>query len=110
MKQSYYIIDVKDYRGFRVVLTKKKWQEKSIKHPELRNKKFLKNIKEAIKNPNQVWQDYSDKKNKRCYYKKYSVMFYIKVVIWMNKPCRVVTAFEIDRIKEEQYTGLKRLK
>ncbi len=43
------IIDTLDYDGNRVVLTEKKWQEKSIVHPELKNKTFLKNLEDTIK-------------------------------------------------------------
>ena len=57
-----YIIDVEDYSGNRIILTKKKWKQKSRQHPELLSKTFLKNLKDTIKNPNEVWEDYSDKK------------------------------------------------
>lgn len=110
MAKLIYIIDVKDYRKLRVVFTKKKWQEKSIAHPELNNKKFLENIKKTLRGPDVIWEDQGDKEHKRCYYKKYSVRTYIKVVIWLSNPNQVVTAFEIDYIKESKYPGLKQLK
>ena len=62
--------------------------------------------------PVDIWEDYSDKENKRCYYKKYSINSYVKVVIWITKnPCHIVSAFETNKIKEEIYQpNLKRLK
>lgn len=110
MKNNDYIIDTLDYRKLRVIFTKKKWQEKLIAHPELNNQKFLANIKKALQRPGVVWEDQGDKEHKRCYYKKYSVNTYIKVVIWLSNPNQVVTAFEIDYIKESKYPGLKQLK
>ena len=105
------IIDVLDFYGNKVVLTEKKWKIKSEVHPELKNKTFLKNLEDTIKNPEEVWEDNSDKKNKRCYYKKYSITSYVKVVIWINSnPCNVVSAFETNKIKEQIYPNLKRLK
>lgn len=105
------IIDVEDYRGKRVIFTYKKWKEKSRIHPELSNKIFLKNLEGTIANPEQVWQDYSDKKRKRCYYKKYSADSYVKVIIWaLSDSCTIITAFETNFIKETKYPKLKRLK
>ncbi len=105
------IIDTKDYRDVRVIFTFDKWQEKSVQHPELQDKTFLKNLKETIENPEEVWQDNNDKKHKLCYYRKYSTVSYVKVVIWITaKFCEVVTAYEIDKIKEVKYPKLKRLK
>lgn len=110
-KEKKLIIDTKDYRGLRVIFTFDKWQEKSVQHTELGNETFLKNLKETVENPEEVWQDNSNKKSKACYYKKYSTTSYIKVVVWIaSKPCEVVTAFEIDRIKEIEYPKLRRLK
>lgn len=111
MGEAKFIIDVEDYRGKRVVFTYKKWKEKATIHPDLLNKTFLKNLKETIVNPEGVWQDYSDKERKRCYYKKYSTISYAKVVVWVaDNPCHVVSAFETNKIKEEIYSNLKRLK
>ncbi len=105
-------VDAVDYYGRRVVLTEKKWREKSQQHPELKSKTFLKNLEDTIKNPAEVWEDYSDNINKVCYYKKYSKDTYVKVVIWhSSSPCRIVSAFETNKIKEEIYVPkLKRLK
>jgi len=111
MSRKRFIIDVEDYRGKRVIFTYEKWKEKSITHSDLLNKTFLKNLKETIIDPEEVWQDYSDKKYKRCYYKKYSTNSYVKVVIWItNNPNRVVTAFQINFIKENKYPNLRRVK
>lgn len=84
--------------------------EKQKDHPELKRKVFLKNLRETIIKPEEVWQDYSDKKKKRCYYKKYSTNSYIKVVVWIkDNPCNIVTAYEINYIKEWKYSELKRI-
>jgi len=111
MSKEKYVIDTKDYRGKRVIFTKKKRIEKSITHPELRSDKFIENVKRAIEKPTHVWQDYDDKKRKRCYYWKYSPETFVKVVIWVaEKPCVVVTAFLADWIKETKYPELKDIK
>lgn len=105
------IIDTLDYEGKRVVFTGVKHREKALQHPELNNRKFLKNLEETIENPDEVWEDYDDKDHRRCYYKKYSQNTYVKVVIWYkDNPRRVVTAFQINWVKETKYPGLKRLK
>lgn len=105
-----HIIDVKDYRGIRVIFTHKKWKIKIPHHPELKKQAFLRNAERTIQKPEQVWEDYSDKKNKKCYYRKYSASSYVKVVIWIrDNPCRVVSAFETNKIKEENYHRLKRV-
>jgi len=110
MSDSENIIDIADYRDKRVIFTQKKLDEKSEEHPELRRTKFLKNIERVIADPEVVWEDYADRKNRRCYYGKYSKNTYIKVVIWIKStPCRVITAYEIDKVKEENYTGLKQI-
>ncbi|MEK7658957.1 MAG: PBECR2 nuclease fold domain-containing protein [Patescibacteria group bacterium] len=106
------VIDVVDYDGNKVILTEKKWKQKFQQHPELLSKTFLKNLEDTIKNPNEVWEDYSDKENKRCYYKKYSPNSYVKAVIWITaSPCHIVSAFETNKIKEETYQpNIKRIK
>jgi len=105
------LIDVINYRNERVIFTHAKHQEKMMQHPELNNKIFLENLEETIKNPGEVWEDYDDKEHRRCYYRKYSKNSYVKAVIWCTgNPYRVVTAFEINWIKETKYPGLKQLK
>ncbi|MEK7579948.1 MAG: PBECR2 nuclease fold domain-containing protein [Patescibacteria group bacterium] len=102
------IVDVLDYEGKRVVFTRKKWLQKIKIHPELGRDSFLKNLKRVIIDPDEVWQDYSDPKRKRCYYKKYSAHTYIKAVVWIkSNPCNIITAYEINLIKEQNYTNLK---
>ncbi|MDP3764612.1 MAG: PBECR2 nuclease fold domain-containing protein [bacterium] len=104
------IFSVVDYRGKTVVFTKKKWQEKQSDHPELHKKAFINCLKRTIEDPEEVWQDYQDKKNKRCYYRKYSSSSYAKVVVWIrHSPCSVVTAYEISDIKESRYSDLKKI-
>lgn len=105
------IIDTEDDLKRRVIFTHKKWKEKSSDHKELLKRVFILNIQKTIENPEEVWEDYQDKRNKQCYYKKYSMFTYVKVVIWMrDNPCQVITAYEIDHIKEENYPGLRRLR
>ena len=109
-KEEEYVIDMNDYRKYRVVFTEKKRKEKAIIHAELNDPKFLKYIEKAVKDPLYVWQDNDDSKRKRCYYWKHSIKDYTKVVIWIySNPCRVVNAFETNYIKEEKYPKLKRL-
>ena len=104
------VFSVIDYRGKTVVFTKKKWQEKQSDHPELHKKTFINCIKRTIENPDDVYQDYQDKKNKRCYYRKYSSSSYAKVVVWTGgNLCSVVTAYEISNIKESKYPNLKKI-
>ncbi|MEK7576208.1 MAG: PBECR2 nuclease fold domain-containing protein [Patescibacteria group bacterium] len=107
MPQPDFIFRVTDYRGKIVIFTKAKWEEKQSDHPELHKQAFLDCLKKTIIQPEEVWEDYSDKK-KRCYYRKYSSSTYAKVVVWMNgNPYHVVTAYEIDGIKEKKYPNLK---
>ena len=50
------------------------------------------------------------KKNKRCYYKKYSSCSYAKAVVWIKtNPYNVVSAYEISDIKESKYPNLRKL-
>lgn len=109
--KSGYLIDVVDYEGKRVVFTFAKRKEKLVQHSELANKKFVRNLEDTLKNPGQVWQDYEDPQNKRCYYKKYSKDTFIKIVIWVNgTPRQVITAYETNIVKEDKYPKLKLLK
>lgn len=104
------IFCVEDYRGKNVIFTKKKWREKQFDHPELNKEAFIDCLKRTIIKPDEVWEDYEDKKNKRCYYKKYSTTSYAKAVVWIKaNPCNVVSAFEISDIKESKYPNLRKL-
>lgn len=106
-----YIFSVQDYRGKVVIFTRKKWGEKQSDHPELHKKQFLECVKRALEKPDEVWEDYGDREHRRCYYRKYSPQSYAKVVVWISdNPCVVVTAYEINFVKENKYTPqLKRL-
>lgn len=105
------IIDIKDDTDKRVVFTERKRKQKALQHAELNNNTFIKNIVKTIESPQEVWEDYSDKKHKACYYKKYSPTSYVKVVIWLgSNPYEVITAYEINKIKESDYSNLKRLR
>ncbi len=106
-----HIIDTIDDEGKRVILTRKKWKEKSKIHPILTNNTFLRNLKQAIEAPEQVWEDKSNKKDKRCYYKKYSTDLYVKaVVLTVRNPYCIISAFASNKIKESIYPGFKRLR
>jgi hypothetical protein len=106
-----HVVDTKDDLDRNVIFTHKKWKQKCSDHPELLKGVFIHNVTKTIENPEEVWEDYQDKKHKQCYYKKYSMFSYVKVVIWTEgNPCQVVTAYEIDYIKEENYPELQRLR
>jgi len=107
---SKFVIDTLDYRGKRVIFTHKKWEQKCKVHPELRKIAFLNNLKQTIEEPEMVFQNKKDRKNQRCYYKKYSIDTYVKIIVWTKfNPCCIVSAFETDYIKEENYPELKQL-
>lgn len=106
-----FIIDTIDYRGIRVVLTERKWKEKLVQHPELLNKSFLASIEKTLKSPDEVWEDYSDPKNKTCSYKKYSQYTHTKVIVWITQePNQIVSSFETNYIKETKYPKIKRIR
>jgi hypothetical protein len=99
-----------DFLGKSVVFTSKKLKEKQTIHPELGKKSFLSAVKKAVENPDEAWQDYNDKENRYCCYKKYSATSYVKVVVWRgSNPNHVVSAYEIDFVKERKYSGLKKI-
>jgi hypothetical protein len=106
------VFDVKDYRGRRVIFTKKKLKEKRADHPELDLVQFIRAVKDAITAPEEVWPDYFDT-HKHCYYGKYETYMYAKVVVYVGvakgEPCRVVSAYSIDYVKEKKYKTLKRI-
>lgn len=109
------IISTKDDEGCPIVFTRAKWDEKKVDHPELMDTTFMVNVEKTMQEPEEVWPDYADytngKSDRQCYYRKYSPNSYVKVVVWVNSsPRRVVTAYEIDCIKEAKYTGPNRLR
>ena len=105
------MIDTMDDLGNKVIFTYKKLKEKAIQHPELNKKTFLQNVEETIKKPEEVWPDKSDPNIKYCYYKKYSTYSYAKVVIWTkSNPFAVITAYEINHIKEKNYPELNKIR
>lgn len=105
-----HIIDTIGFQEKRVILTHEKWKQKAIQHPELNNQTFLRNLKKTIEEPSEVWEDKDDKKCKRCYYRKYSAYSYVKVVIWIkSNPCRIVSAFETNYVKETKYRDLRQI-
>ena len=50
---------------------------------------------------------------KACYYGKFTACSLIKVVVWLGTnasvPATVITAYEINTVKESKYPHLKRL-
>lgn len=106
------MFDVRDYRGRRVIFTKKKLKEKRADHPELDLVQFLRAVKDAVIAPEEVWPDYFDPR-KHCYYGKYETNMYAKVVVYVGvgkgELCRVVSAYSIDYIKEKKYKALTRI-
>ena len=108
MSNNDMIFEVEDYKGKKVIFTRKKWEQKKNDHPELQREVFIKCLKRAIMDPDDVWENFGDKR-KRCYYKKYSQFTYAKAIVWVkNSPHRIVSAFEIDDIKESHYPNLKK--
>lgn len=107
------VFDVRDYRGKRIIFTKKKLKEKCADHPELHLIQFIGAVKNALIEPEEVWPDYVDPRNKHCYYGKYETNIYAKVVVYVGvgrqEPCRVVSAYAIDYIKERKYKTLTRI-
>ncbi|OGF28293.1 hypothetical protein A2477_02430 [Candidatus Falkowbacteria bacterium RIFOXYC2_FULL_47_12] len=96
------IFKIKDCFDQDVIFTKKKFNRKKQNHPELLKKQFIKCVQNCLAAPDEVWPDYSNPANKKCYYKKYSQISYAKVVVWFtDNPAQVVTAFEINYIKEK---------
>ena len=110
--QELLVFDIKDFRGKRVVFTKEKLAKKRVDHPELDLIEFLRAVKVAIQDPIEVWPD-AFEKEKECYYGKYREGTYAKVVVYMShnrqSPSRVVSAYEIDKIKETKYKNVKRV-
>ncbi|HSV94853.1 MAG TPA: PBECR2 nuclease fold domain-containing protein [Spirochaetia bacterium] len=105
------IIDTIDFSGKRVVFTEKKLGQKAIVHAELQKTSFIKRIEETLINPVEVWQDYNDPKNKWCYFRRCSAYSYAKVVVYRKgNPYEVVTAFEVNYIREQKYCGLKQIR
>lgn len=109
------IISTVDDEGLPIIFTKAKWEEKKIDHPELMDAKFVAGVQRAMECPEEVWEDYSDfyqgAHNKHCYYIKYSPYTYVKIVVWTtSSPKRVVSAYEVDYIKETKYPELTRLR
>lgn len=103
-------VDVTDYRGKRVIFTERRWRRKSTQHTELCDPAFIGNIEQALLAPDEVWEDYNSPTNKHCYYKRFGVNLYAKVVVWVaDNPGQIVTAFETNVIKEANYAELKRL-
>lgn len=102
-------VAVEKYEGKEIIFTRQKLEQKKDDHPELLKKSFLECTERALKNPDELWENYNDNK-KRCYYKKYSTRSYAKVIVWIHdKPYRVVSAYEVTYIKETKYPNLKRL-
>jgi hypothetical protein len=107
------ILDLNDYRGRRIIFTKKKLEEKKSDHPELGLVEFIRAIKSALKEPEEVWPDYYERREKHCYYGKYIDGVYAKVVVYVRvergEPCRVVSAYAIDYVKERKYKDLTKI-
>lgn len=103
------LFEVESYKGKKVVFKRAKWLGKKIDHPELGKKTFIDCIKRCIIEPDEVWENYSNK-DMQCYYKKHSRRTYAKVVIYFkDSPQRVVTAYEINKIKEADYPSLNKI-
>jgi hypothetical protein len=103
-------IDTKNNEGIRVVFVEKQRQQKSLKHPELREESFIKRIKIAIEKPDFVYEDLA-KKGRLVYYKyEYSLSGrtkYTKVVLDKKGfGYFVVTSYRPDYVKERSKAKL----
>lgn len=104
-------VDIQDYRGVRVVFKIRKWESKSVQHPELCDPAFIVHIKEALQNPTEVWEDYDGPSEKNCYYKRFGINLYAKVVVLIaREPNEVISAFEVDYVKETKYPSVRKLR
>jgi hypothetical protein len=111
-KSASLVFTVKDYSNHAIIFTEKKRKKKSEIHKELLDDKFIKFVTWALTKPTCIWQDYEQPTNKRCYYYRYSgEPRYAKVVVWHNcqEPWQVVSAFDVNWIKEEKYPTLKQI-
>ncbi len=104
-------LEIDDYNGNKVIFYETTRVKKAKKRPELREKSFLNGqLREAIKNPWRIYEDFDRPKERHAYYyKEYSTREktqYAKVVIEISaKPFIVITAYRPDRIKEESETS-----
>ena len=97
-------ISTTDFLGQTVVLTERCRQEKSVKHPELNDSDFIDLIRKAIARPHFVYEDFALPKRRWIYYLKKarasSPNRYTKVVILIVGSRMVITAYEVDFVKE----------
>ena len=61
-------IETKNYDGLLTIFTEKQREEKSKKHPELRQKLFIEKVKEVIEDPDFVYKDLDIEKDNRFVY------------------------------------------
>jgi hypothetical protein len=103
-------IDIKDYSGKRTVFSEAQRVQKSRKHPELREEHFIMRMKEAIQNPDFIYEDLDTKTRKVHYRREYSIntrIKYTKVVIQEARTYNIViTAYRPDYVKERGKTKL----
>jgi hypothetical protein len=45
--------------------SKAKWEEKRSDHPELNKETFIACVQRALVDPDEVWEDYNDRKRRR---------------------------------------------
>lgn len=114
----HYCLQTKNYSGKDVVFDENNRQEHLDKHPELRDPAFIKRVKKVIEKPQYVYPSVY-KKEVHCYYSldfyqdtgRGRVNRYTKVVIMVKaKPCRVMTAFRTNIIREKGQTKCLRRK
>jgi len=103
-------IDTNNYEKLKIIFTEKQRENKSLKHPELREKGFIKRIKTAVENPSFIYEDLA-KKGRLLYYKyEYSLNGrdrYTKVVVKKQKRYLfIITAYRPDFVKERGKTRL----
>lgn len=102
----------KNHEGKEVIFTEKQRLSHLLKHPELRDSKFIDGrVRRAIESPDFIYQDLAEPKERQALYIKEfcinGITRYTKVVILIiRNPYIVKTAFRPDYVKERGKTQL----
>lgn len=102
------ILDFKDGDGKRFVFSKDNFEKHKNHHVELRDDNFVNNvIKKAVCEPTFIYPAFKQKKRFCFYLYEYSLgtfKWYAKVIVDKRKWLYIiVTAFRLDKVKEECY-------
>ena len=105
-------LETLNYKGERVIFTKRQRFLKSAKHPELRDDDFIHGrLKKTIETPKFVYQDFSLPKKRQAYYfEEYRIdgkARYTKVCLEIrSNHLFVITGYRPDYVKERGKTKL----